>query len=117
MSVLRFPGSDSRVLVVTQRPTGGGGGDDMDARIAKLESDVHNIQENIGHIRDDIRELRGDSKRLLWAGIGAVGVIIVGGWVLYSKLSERTEQLVNKVNDVQVVIERIGGYLAGHHGT
>ncbi len=44
--------------------TGGSGGDDMEARVARLESDVSNIRENVADIKADFRELRGDIKKL-----------------------------------------------------
>lgn len=36
---------------------GNGGGDDMHARVAKLEADVENIKVNLSEARSDIREL------------------------------------------------------------
>lgn len=41
----------------------GGGGSDMEARIAKLESDVNHIQSDINEIKLDIRELKSDIKK------------------------------------------------------
>ncbi len=61
----------------TQSPPGGGDG--MEPRLAKVESDVGHINSDISEIRKDIRELRGEIKSvadkldakfiLTWVGI------------------------------------------------
>ena len=37
---------------------GGSGGGGMEARIARLESDVHHIDKSVSDIKDDVRSLR-----------------------------------------------------------
>ncbi len=54
-----------------------GGGNEMEARIAKLESDVGHIQTNIGDMKNDLREIRKETRedfRVTWAGIITVGL-------------------------------------------
>lgn len=70
----------------TEGPTGpGDGGDGMEARIAKLESDVGHIQNDIGDIKTDIRELRN------W---------IIGGFVLLAgALAISHLYLADKIDD------------------
>lgn len=44
------------------KTTDGGGGDGMELRIARLESDVHHIQSDIRDIKSDIKEIKSDMK-------------------------------------------------------
>ena len=51
---------------------GGGGGSDMQARVAKLESDVEHIKNSLKEIKDDVREIKRDARtdfRLLFGAI------------------------------------------------
>ena len=65
---------------------GRGGGDSVESRIARVESDVKNIFIHLGDIKKDIRELRNDIKidfRILWgalfvATIGLAGLLAKG---------------------------------------
>lgn len=41
---------------------GNGGGDDLDARVAQLETHVQYIRRDIDSLKDDVREFRGDTK-------------------------------------------------------
>jgi t-SNARE complex subunit (syntaxin) len=58
MGVVNFPGKHPTVRAQA-RSSDGGGGDDMEARVAKLESDVENIKTNVADIKTDVREIRG----------------------------------------------------------
>lgn len=58
----------------------------MEARIARLESDVSHIQTDISEIKTDIREIRTDMKSLLGAlifvALGLAGIMAKGfGWL------------------------------------
>lgn len=60
---------------------GGGGGDDMQTRVAKLESDVEYIKKSIGEIKDDVREIKRDARtdfRLLFGALIAVALGLAG---------------------------------------
>lgn len=65
---------------------GGGGGGWIEARIAKLESDVGHIQSNITEIKSDIRDIKKEARadfRLLFgalivATLGLAGLIAHG---------------------------------------
>ena len=58
----------------------------MEARIAKLENEAHQIQSDIAEIKTDVRELRSDNKILLGmiiaASLGLAGIMAKGfGWL------------------------------------
>ena len=80
------PSYSYKGTIESQRNGGGGGGDNMEARIAKLESDVKHIDGNLVRMWDDLRELRTDIKtdfRILWgalfvATIGLAGLLAKG---------------------------------------
>ncbi|AWL11942.1 hypothetical protein HMF8227_01467 [Saliniradius amylolyticus] len=42
----------------------GGGGGDLETRVAKLESDVEHIRSDISDIKTDIREIRKDNQEM-----------------------------------------------------
>lgn len=52
-----------------------GGGGSMEARIARLKSDVGYIKRDIGEIKTDIKEMRSDIKSQLYWLIG-VGITV-----------------------------------------
>jgi len=60
--------------VINQHSNGGGsGGDGVEARIARVESDVKNIFIHLGDIKEDIRRLRDKvDTHFLWI-LGAIG--------------------------------------------
>jgi len=83
-NVVQLPGTQR---VINQYGNGGGsGGDGVESRIARVESDVKNIFIHLGDIKIDIRELRSDIKtdfRILWgalfvATIGLAGMLAKG---------------------------------------
>lgn len=41
---------------------GNGGGDDLEARVAQLETHVQYIRRDIDSLKDDVREFRGETK-------------------------------------------------------
>lgn len=67
---------------------GGSGGGGMEARIARLESDVHHIDKSITDIKDGLKEIRGEirdhrketAKHFQWLFgtiiVGVVGVLL-----------------------------------------
>lgn len=65
---------------------GNGGGDDMQARVAKLESDVEHIKNSLKEIKEDVREIKRDARtdfRLLFGAtitvaLGLAGLIAKG---------------------------------------
>lgn len=57
---------------------GGGSGDGMEPRVAKLESDVGHIQSDIRDIKQDIREMRKEAKEDFRVLFGALIVVAVG---------------------------------------
>lgn len=68
----------------------GSGGGSMEARVAKLESDVEYIKRDISEIKDDIKDIKKDAKsdfRMLFGAIIAVALGLAGlmakgfGWL------------------------------------
>lgn len=49
------------------------GGGNMEARVAKLESDVGHVLTSVKHLRDDVRDVRTDLRFDVWAILGAGG--------------------------------------------
>ena len=52
MGVIQFPGKSNPRLPIRTQHNGGGGGGEMEARIAKLEANVAHIQSDIRDIKD-----------------------------------------------------------------
>lgn len=67
----------------------------MEARVAKLESDVGHIEDNIGEIRKDIRELRN------WLLAGGIG----GFLILMGALATGYLRLADKIEDASATHE------------
>lgn len=72
------------------KSNGSGGGGSMEARVAKLESDVEYIKRDISEIKDDIKDIKKDAKsdfRMLFGAIIAVALGLAGlmakgfGWL------------------------------------
>ncbi len=66
---------------ITSESGGGGGGFMLEARVAKLESDVEHIKFTMQEIKDDVRELRRDHRtdfRLLFGAIITVALGLAG---------------------------------------
>jgi hypothetical protein len=70
--------------------SGGGGGDMLEARVARLESDVQNINANAVEIKQDVRDLRSKQWAhflitwggLIGLGLGLAGIMAKGfGWL------------------------------------
>ncbi|MFI2810164.1 hypothetical protein [Microbulbifer sp. JSM ZJ756] len=67
-----------------KHPGGPGGPGDMEARVARLESDVEYIKRDISEIKTDLREIRGDigkvkdsiSSAKIWAVMLYVGMFV-----------------------------------------
>lgn len=60
---------------------GNGGGGDMQARVAKLESDVEHIKNSLKEIKDDVREIKRDARndfRLLFGATITVSLGLAG---------------------------------------
>jgi tetrahydromethanopterin S-methyltransferase subunit F len=59
----------------------GGGGSNMEARVAKLEADVEHIKNSVKDIKDDVREIKRDARtdfRLLFGAIIAATLGLAG---------------------------------------
>jgi hypothetical protein len=60
---------------------GPGGPDDMEARVAKLESDMEYVKRDISEIKGDVREIRRDMRsdfRVLFGAIIATAIGLAG---------------------------------------
>ncbi|MTI10520.1 hypothetical protein [Curvivirga aplysinae] len=59
-------------------PMGGDGGDGMEARVAKLETHVEHIREDIGELKSDVKELRKtiDSRSAWLIGLVVVSILV-----------------------------------------
>ena len=78
MSIHTFPDRG----VASQPPSGGDG---MDGRIAKLESDVGHIQSDIQEIKGDIKEIKKDAKEDFRILFGALVFVALGLALLIAK--------------------------------
>ncbi|WP_254877262.1 hypothetical protein [Pantoea ananatis] len=58
--------------------SGSGGGDDMQARVAKLESDVEHIKNSLKEIKDDVREIKRDARTDFRVLFGAIIALALG---------------------------------------
>ncbi|HGH4644008.1 hypothetical protein [uncultured Enterobacter sp.] len=61
--------------------SGNGGGDDMQGRVAKLESDVEHIKNALKDIKEDIREIKRDARsdfRILFGALISVALGLAG---------------------------------------
>lgn len=74
----------------TERNSGGNGGDGMEPRITKLESDVEYIKRDIQDIKSDLKEIKKDAKsdfRMLFGviittALGLAAIMAKGfGWI------------------------------------
>ncbi|MBC8267400.1 MAG: hypothetical protein H8E36_01475 [Rhodospirillaceae bacterium] len=83
---------------------GNGGGDGLDARLAKVEATIGHIQSDISEIKKDIRETRGDWKILMGA-IATTFVLLAGaGAAAYMNLGDK----LFKMNEsLTVIIEKL----------
>ena len=71
----------------------GGGGNGMEARVAKLESDVEYIKRDVSEMKTELQKVRDNARsdfRLLISSIGASFVILLGvmAWGFGSILSK-----------------------------
>lgn len=60
---------------------GNGGGDDMQARVAKLESDVEYVKNTLKEIKDDIREIKRDARadfRIIFSALITLALGLAG---------------------------------------
>lgn len=64
---------------------GNGGGDDMQGRVAKLESDVEHIKNALKDIKDDIREIKRDARSDFRLLFGALITVALGLAALMAK--------------------------------
>lgn len=72
-----------RVASLETASSGSGGGDRMEARVAKLESDVENIKANVSDIKADIRGLRDKLDRqflVTWGGL--IAAVLGLAWLM-----------------------------------
>lgn len=56
----------------------GGGGDDMQARVAKLESDIEHIKNTLKEIKEDVREIKRDTRSDFRILFGALITLALG---------------------------------------
>ncbi|PPE57085.1 hypothetical protein [Pectobacterium brasiliense] len=88
LNVVYLPTAKSRGKIGDK--SGDGGGNMLEARVAKLESDVDNIKTMVKDIKDDVREIKRDARgdfRLLFGALIAVALGLAGimakgfGWL------------------------------------
>lgn len=63
----------------------GGGGDMLEARVARLESDVEHIKNSIKDIKDDVREIKRDARNDFRMLFGAIITVSLGLAALMAK--------------------------------
>lgn len=62
--------------IVPKYSSYGGGGDGMDGRIAKLESDVGYVLSGVAELKSDVREMRSEFRSEIRLLLGAGGVAV-----------------------------------------
>lgn len=76
-----------QVITKTLRYSGGGGDNgDMEARIARLESDMSHISKTLDEVKTDVREIRKEATRdfrtlfgaLIFVALGIAGMMAKG---------------------------------------
>lgn len=75
--VSRRDGHEAAPEAYSRHGGGNSGGDDMQARVAKLESDVEHIKNSLKDIKDDVREIKRDARtdfRLLFGALITVAL-------------------------------------------
>ena len=97
---------------------GGSWGGGIEARLAKLESDVGHIQSDISDIKTDIREVRnsigkqtgdlhsGNTRILYTFGAGVVFLLGVFAWG-YARLADQGDRVSSAVSDMRVAIQQV----------
>jgi hypothetical protein len=97
---------------------GGSGADGMEARLAKLESDVGHIQSDMSEIKTDIRGITASIGTVkddlhsakIWmlcifgGGFIALLVVFSGG---YLRLSDNQEKLTSVMSEMRVSIQKL----------
>lgn len=90
--------------------SGSGGGGNLEARIARLESDVEYIKRDIGELKDDVKELRRDGKFDFRVLFGAIIIATLGlaglFWDGFHRLSDRTDAVAQEVREAFKAIEQ-----------
>ena len=76
-----------------RKSNGGGGGSDVEARLATLETHVRHIAQENSEIRLDIRDIRHILMRMMQIGVACAAFLLTGGAVAYVKLSDRIDTL------------------------
>ncbi|HEY8507914.1 MAG TPA: hypothetical protein VIL32_06140 [Steroidobacteraceae bacterium] len=102
---------------------GGGGGGDVEARLAMLETHYEHIARNVTDIRQDIRDIRqnleqhhSDWKTLVRYGLGAMATLLLFGGYAYVNLSNRIDALAAQTStqfrQVNVQFEQLNARFA-----
>ena len=82
MSVIPINNHPDYRQIETQH-SGGGGGGNMEARIAKIESDVENIKGNVTRMWDDLGDFRKEMRtdfRILWGALFVLAGLMAKGF-------------------------------------
>jgi hypothetical protein len=89
-------GLSSIVQSVTRTGGGDGSGNGVEGRIAKLESDV-------SHICDNVREIKTDLRALLAALVGVF--LILGGMIIYGYFRLSDQISTSSILHRQIIVE------------
>ena len=95
----------------------------MEARLARLEADVHHIGSDIGDIKVDVRELRSDlgsTRRWILGTFGGGFLVLISALATgYARLEDRQDRLVDKqdrlsseMSDVRRELQRVADAVA-----
>jgi hypothetical protein len=100
----------------TQRSGYGGGGRDMQERIARAEAHLETMAGDLSEVKQDVRALRSDVtanyRQLLWAGISAVALLFGAIIASHLMLQSRIDGLAEKVSDIQMSVAAIAARLS-----
>ncbi len=85
----------------------GGGGGEIESRLAKLEAVSGAIETRLAALHDDVREIRSDIKTQFMSGIGAVVFVLAVWGAGYVRVDDKVDTLVEKIVYLSGLLEKV----------